>query len=330
MKEDKYTQEVIDQLAILEPTEADAPRAAAQALARLNQQMAAQEQGRLSYGIRRFFAMSKRKYATSFAMIVLLLIVAFSFPAVRAAASEFLGLFRVQKFAAISVSPEQIAILRQVAEEGLTPGNITIVEEPGAITPVDSVAEAQAITGLSSARTIPALGAPDTVYVADGGVANMTIDVDGSRAIAEAVGIDPALIPDSVDGALVDATVFAGIGQEWNGGTILLQTESPLVDYPDELDPTVLGEALLQVLGLNAEEAQRLAQEIDWTTTLLLPVPTEVATFSEVSVDGVSGIALASLDGANNALLWQKNGIVYLLTGSGELSELISLANGLQ
>ena len=49
---------------------------------------------------------------------VLFFAVLFSFPAVRAAASDFLGLFRVQKFAPISISPEQMAMLEQLAEGG--------------------------------------------------------------------------------------------------------------------------------------------------------------------------------------------------------------------
>jgi hypothetical protein len=327
---DDRIEEVLDMLSLLEPTAADAPRPAAQALARMRPQLVDEEDKRFSNRIRRFLTMSNRKYSYAALLVILLFGLAFAFPAVRAAANDFLGLFRVQKFAAISISPEQIAILERMAEEGLMPGELEVTEEPGELTPVDSLGEAAVTTGLIHVRTLDALGKPDEIYVADGGSGRLTIDLEGARAIVEAAGADPALLPDSLDGARVDVVVFTGVQQSWSDGTMLMQTESPLVEYPDDLDPTLLGGALLQVLGMNADEAQRLAQQIDWTSTLLLPVPQDFATFSEVTVDGVSGIALSSLDGEGSALLWQKDGVVYLLSNNGSTADLLSLAGSLR
>jgi len=104
-----------------------------------------------------------------------------------------------------------------------------------------------------------------------------------------------------------------------------MQAESPLVEYPDDIDPTVLGEALLQVLGTEPREAHRIANSIDWASTLLLPIPNEIVTFSEVIVDGVNGVALEPLDGEGGSLLWQKDGKMYMLSGQGSVDELLSL-----
>jgi hypothetical protein len=158
----------------------------------------------------------------------------------------------------------------------------------------------------------------------------LTIDLEGSRAILEATGVDPGLLPDTLDGKQVEVSVFAGVEQRWQNGTWLLQAESPLVEYPAEMDPAVLGQALLQVLGMSEEESSRLAQDIDWTSTLLLPIPRDFATFNEVIVDGVSGLALASLDGEHGVIMWQTDGVVYALNGAGSTAELVSLANSLQ
>jgi hypothetical protein len=255
---------------------------------------------------------------------VLLLAVLFSFPAVRAGASEFLGLFRVQKFAPISVSPSQIAVLEQLAEEGMEPGELVIRNEPGAITPVDSLSEASSRTGWD-VRALPGLGDAEVINVVDGGDGYLIIDLAAARAIVEAAGADPALLPDSLDGARVDVTAFAGVQQMWGEDTVFMQTESPLVAYPDDVDPTVLGEALLQVLGTEPREARRIAKSIDWASTLLLPIPTEMVTFSEVLIDGVDGVALTPLDGTGSALLWQKEGKMYMLRGEGSVEELVGL-----
>ncbi|MCB9421420.1 MAG: hypothetical protein H6667_16575 [Ardenticatenaceae bacterium] len=331
MNQEKEIQETLRQLSVLEPQAGDAPRPAAQALARVKLAVAAQKEERFMNRVGRWMTNPNRRLATAVALFLVVFMTAFSFPAVRAAASDFLGLFRVQKFAAISVSPEQIALLQQVAEEGLMPGQVEIIQEPGELHPVDSVAAAQAETGMAVVRTLAGQGDPAEIWVAEGGNGRLLVDLAGARKIVEAAGADPSLLPDSLDGAQVDVTVFAGVQQQWVNGIMLMQTASPEVDYPDDVNPTVLGEALLQMLGLNAAEAQRLAQNIDWTSTLLLPIPQDFASFNEVTVEGVSGLALNSVNGEGSALFWQKDGVVYLLLGPGLMADdLVSLAGTLE
>ena len=331
MNQEKEVQKVLDQLSVLEPQVGDTPRTAAQAMTRVRLAVDAQEDARLVNRMGRLMMQPNRRLATAVALFLIMFSAAFSFPAVRAAASDFLGLFRVQKFAAISVSPEQIALLQQVAEEGLMPGQVEIIEEPGELRQVESLDVAQLETGLSVVRTLANQGEPAEIWVADGGNGRIIVDLAGARAIVEAAGADPQLLPDSLDGAQVDVELFAGIQQQWADGTVLMQTASPEVDYPDDVDPTVLGEALLQVLGLSDAEAYRLARSIDWTSTVLLPVPQEFASFTEVTVDGVSGMALDSLGGEGSTLLWQKDGVVYILIGPNRSSnELVSLAGTLR
>ena len=85
------------------------------------------------------------------------------------------------------------------------------------------------------------------------------------------------------------------------------------------------------VLGLSADEAARLAQEIDWTSTLLLPVPTDFATFNEVMVNGKSGIAITSLEGTGSAVVWQEDGVLYMLSGETlSVEELLSFTGSIR
>ncbi len=327
---DRDTQEAIDLLSVLEPTAVDAPRPAAQALAEVNEKILKEAHISWRYRSTHFFALPGRRYATAVALAAIMLIFAFTFPNVRAAASEFLSLFRVQNITAITISPEQIAVLQAVAEQGLTPGEVEIINDPGELTLVDSIGEAEAMTGVTPVRTIGSLTEPEAIYVSSAGNGRFTIDLEGSRAIVEAVGVDPLLLPDELDGAQVYVAVFAGVAQEWDNDLLLLQSESPLVEYPDGLDTAVLGQALLQVLGLDEEEAIRLSQEIDWASTLLLPIPQDIATYQEVTVDGVSGMAISDLDGRAATILWQKDGIIYTLFGERGVEELVALANSLE
>lgn len=326
---DDEIQDVLDQLSALNPPKAVTPQATRQAYTRLQERIEQAEENRLSNQLWRILTMFNRKIAYG-AAFVLLFGIAFTFPQVRAAASDFLGLFRVQQFTAVSISPQQLALLEQVAEQGLTPGEVEILNEPGQTTPADSLEAARLSTGLETVRTIPSLGDPTEIYTVEGGNARLTIDLKGAQAIVAAVGGDPALLPDSLDGAQVDVSTYAGVEQSWEDGTTLMQTESPVVEYPEGLDPAVLGEALLQVLGLDADEAHNLAQTIDWTSTLLLPIPRNVATFHEVSVNGVSGMAISSLETADSVLLWQDGGMVYVLAGQTTVEKLLELAGSMQ
>jgi anti-sigma factor RsiW len=319
--EDKKIQDVLEALEVLSPTAAEAPRPAAQALAEVQRRITPRP---VSAGRFAFFARHRTAFAAL--MFVGLIAVTLLSPAVRAAASDFLGLFRVQKFAAVSISPQQLALLEEVAGSGLYPGEIEMIDPPGEPQSVDSLEQAQ--TWFDRSIRVPnGLGEPFGIFVTDGGRGRLIINVENARRLLRAAGVDPALIPDTLDGQAVDVTIYPAVSQQWDD-VVLVQSPSPLVAYPDDVDVVALGEALLQFLGLNESQARRLASSIDWTNTLLLPIPENVATFNEVRADGSPALLLSSLDGRQVGLLWQKEGVVYALSGSsGE--ELIEIANSL-
>lgn len=330
MSEDKQVQEVMAQLVMLEPTEAEAPRPVRLAFARIQAELAPPERPNWLARLLQSLLAPQRRLATAVSLAIVLLAVSFSFPAVRAAASDFLGLFRVEKFAAVEITPEQMAILRQAAEQDLMPGELEVDKEPGLLTPVDSLSKAATVTGLTAVYTIPALGDPREIFVTSGGNGHFTINEANTRRLLEAANLDPNLLPDGLDGARIAVATYSGVEQRWGDGTTLLQTNSPEVRYPEALDPALLGEALLQILGLSPLEAQRLASEIDWTSTLLLPIPSNIASYEEMTVNGSSAIGLTSLDNRIHMLIWQENGRLYLLAGSQSTAELAELANGLE
>ena len=134
-----------------------------------------------------------------------------AFPSVRAAAGEFLGLFRVQTFAPISVSTQQLALLEQLGEEGLEPGEFVVTEEIGEPETVDSPEEAAALAGYTP-KELPNRGELIRTYMMSGGAGHLIVDLEGARAIVAAAGADPLLLPDSLNGARVDVTVHDSVG----------------------------------------------------------------------------------------------------------------------
>jgi hypothetical protein len=210
-KHEENIQEVLETLSVLSPTVAETPRPVPQALARLRLEI---EPKPNAFIFGRLTEMFKRKYTLATMAFLVLFSLAFAFPAVRAAASDFLGLFRVQKFAAISVSPEQLAMLEEIAKSGLLPGEIEMIQEPGQPTAVGSIAEAEAFSG-QAVKTLAELGQPDQIFTMTGGSGRLIVNVADTRAIVETVGVDPALIPDSLDGEPVAVTVYSAVSQQW-------------------------------------------------------------------------------------------------------------------
>ncbi|MEM7330851.1 MAG: hypothetical protein AAF490_02080 [Chloroflexota bacterium] len=333
MRKEDEVQKVLDQLGSLAPTEQDRPVSAKVMLSRINreiEQPAAQRNGVSFWDtLAAFLFAPSRRLAFTAVLVAMMFITGLTSPTFRAAASDFLGNFRVQKFAAISISPDQLAILEQVAQSGLTPGQLQFVDEPGEATAVDSLGEATRLTGVRQILTLPNQAQPSDIFVTDGGSALFTIDIESSKAILEMAGADPNLLPVELNEANIRIFVYSGIAQTWDDGTMLLQTQSPLVEYPEGIDPAPLGQALLQLLGLSEEEANRLSMQIDWTSTLVLPIPTNIGTFQEVTVQGVSGLFVSAIDG-ESGLVWQKEGNIFMLTSPGDLASLLELANELK
>ena len=317
--------DALNRLSVLSPDAAETATSRA-ALARYRERAAST--GRGMSMIRRNTIMLTRRIA--FAGLALLLIIAglVAFPSVRAAANDFLGLFRVQKFAPISVSSQQLALLERLGEEGLEPGEFVVTQELGEPQTVDSPEAAAAIAGFTP-QELPNRGELIRSYVMDGGAGHLIVNLAGARAIVEAAGADPLLLPDSLDGARVDVTVYESIGLLYDSGAILIQSPVPDVNYPADVNPAVLGEALLQVLGTEPAEARRIAQSIDWTSTLLLPVPQDLGSYREAAVNGVTGVVLEPFNPeAEAAVVWQKEGMVYMMrAGRLSVDDLLALAN---
>ena len=112
--------------------------------------------------------------------------------------------------------------------------------------------------------------------------------------------------------------------------TILLQMSSPSITAPEGLDVTRLGETYLQVLGMGAEEAASFAQTIDWTTTLVVPVPVYGTNYSEVEIDGTTGALIQQPGDFEYMLLWVKEGTVYVLIGPGNAQTALEIGNSLK
>lgn len=288
-----------------------------------------------------FPAMFKQKRVWTALAVIAVLAIALSLTPVRAWASDFLSLFRVEKVTVIQFDPEAARQMegeisaQQEAIERIVESNLTVTRE-GETTSVASIEEAAAAAGFTP-RIPTGMENPQLAYE-PGAHVSLTIDQPQMQAIFDAFDMDVQL-PEEVDGKSVEASlptaVVAAAGCEAGDATRSLpenctgfvQMPSPTVDAPEGLDMQKTGAALFELLGYTKEEAARLSQNIDWTTTLVLPVPiTENVTVSEMPVDGVTGTLVISNDDDSYTLVWVNDGMLYALRGYGGANEAAALA----
>jgi hypothetical protein len=288
------------------------------------------------------------KWAALAASLVLVS-VAFTFPAVRAGAQAFLDLFRVVSVSAISFDAERLNELEQLDLSSLDLPNIVgenveVLAESGPPTSYATLEDAGAAAGhrVLTPAWLPAGWALTTIEVAGENAARVTVATEPLRQVLEALGIDDVSVPAGLDGQQVTIRVRPVVHLEFThtpadgqlqslGGNLqLLQARSPEVTFPAGLDLAAFAEVGLRILGIERDEAYRLAQSIDWRSTLIVPVPAANASFTEVNVAGNDALLIQPRDEYGGLLLWASGDKVYALGGPLPAPELIEVAQTLQ
>lgn len=285
-------------------------------------------------------------------LVMAMLALAFAFPPVRAIANNFLGLFRVERITVVPVDEDQLSDRLQSSNqlENLFSENVDYAGG-GEIQTVKDAQEASSLANIP-VRLPVKTDAPSQLLVQPGGSVSMVIDVRQLRGILEEVGQENVTLSDTLDGETVSVDipnlVMALYGEcsdstdgdpdevssYYNSDCVqLIQMQSPTVNAPPDLDINQLGNAFLQILGMDPDEAAQFAAAVDWTSTLVLPVPRSNTTYQDVTVDGVPGtlIIQGSLnDPYHYMLVWVKDGVIYGLSGNDNPENALELANSLQ
>lgn len=274
----------------------------------------------------------------------LVLTSAFALPSVRAAAAAFLDFFRVVNFAPVSV---QAARVRQLGRQGIDLPRILgqqtrALQRPA---PPQAVASPEAA---AKAAGIP-LGQPTWLPV---GLGLQRIDVVGGEAwrftastaklqqVLTSLGIDDVSVPPSIDGQVVTMSVAPVVRLSYADGNrhaLLVEARQPEITLPRGVDLAQLGEIALRVLGADRTEAYRMAQGIDWRTTLIVPIPADVSTFRKVNIEGHEGLlvvtapkAAGGRSPAESRLLWSAGDRVFGLVGNLPPDQLFDMAQSVQ
>jgi len=270
-------------------------------------------------------------------------------PAAQAVAQDFLNLFRVKRFTAVTVDPAVIARLEegQLDFEALLGDSVETLKEPGQPVTVTSTEEASQLAGIPvrlPASVPDGFGTPD-IQVQGEASLRFTANTARLQAILDALGMADVKLPDQLNGAVVTLSKPPIVSAEYTNGRsriTLAQARNPDISLPDGVRLSDLGEIALRVAGMSAEDAQRFAQSIDWNTTLLVPIPANAASFREVEVRGTTGLLVTADRAAGgpaasgkelpqgSLLLWSEGDIVFALAGNPSGITLVDMANALQ
>lgn len=272
---------------------------------------------------------------------------AFTFPAVRAGAQAFLDLFRVVNFTGVAFDPERLAKLPTTGLDlpQMIGQQVEVLKQPHDPVAYATAEEAGAAAGVR-VRT-PAWLPPgfELMGVGVGGDGEMrfTASTANLRLVLDALAIGDVTIPEGIDGqqfqVRVPPVVHLTYGVNGRPAATLIEAQTPEVSFPAGLDPAALGEIGLRILGLSRSDAYRIAQSVDWRTTLLVPVPVTAASFRQVNIQGETALLIEANNSerpnksgmpGESVLLWSQQGVVYALTSLVGPDTLIDIAQTLQ
>jgi len=265
-----------------------------------------------------------------------------SFAPARGWGQKILDMLRVQKVAVVTVDLPMHDEHNGMRQPGralarLISDSVVVTMKPGEPTVEPTVNAASGMAGFGI-RTLDELGAPAKILVNAEMAFHMTLNRDRMQAVLDAAGRSDIQVPADADGSTVAVHIpkmvrlLYGSCPAGNCMTFM-QVPSPIISVPPGLNLGEIAEAGLQVAGMSAAEAHAFSQTVDWSSTLVIPIPQRGSSSRTIPVDGVTGTlvelaAQGSFPG-RYTLIWVKNGIVCSLEGRGDPNQAIAAAGSL-
>ncbi|MBI5035230.1 MAG: hypothetical protein HZB51_32285 [Chloroflexi bacterium] len=300
-----------------------------------------------------------RRYRAAWAMVALvaLFAVSMTFPPVQTFAQGLLAQFRVSKITVVSVNTtflDQIlgnnAMSKQIGQ--MLSDSVTVTKKPNKPQSAADTAQASQLAGFGVRLPTSRNDKPQMI-VQDGGAMEFVVNRARAQKLIDELGVKDVQLPASLDGALIKVSVAPSVaagygkcpdlmaseetrassGQSMTNCIILTQVPSPVVDTPPDLDLAALAKMGLQISGMSREQANSFAQTVDWTSTLVVPVPRNAAEHKKITVDGVEGylIQRTMSEVPQYVIVWVKNKIIHAIAGVGtDTTAAMNMANSLK
>ncbi len=343
-------QRVSGQFAMLEPRATESPRAPQMAFAQFTQkQLALRKEG---FSMRNIFSSRSRPLWIGLSVIVLLAI-ALTLPPVQAWAEGVLAQFRVKNIVVLPVDTTGLQSLNNNSTfaqrmSQLVSDSTKVLKESGKPQDAANAAEASKLAGF--AVRLPSNRGNAARFTVQGGAAfEFVVNRARAQSLLNEAGFSSMQLPASIDKATIKVNMPAGVMAFYGdcpkkdptapalaqpiarNCVVVSQMPSPTVDTPPNVDLTQLAEIGLQFTGMTKDQARAFSQNIDWTSTLVVPIPRNGSSYKQVQVDGVKGNLIeTTYYGLQYTLIWVKNGIIYVIEGAGDPATAIAIADSMK
>jgi hypothetical protein len=152
----------------------------------------------------------------------------------------------------------------------------------------------------------------------------MPANIDGSKlfitggpAVVQFYGDPTASRPSATD-------PFSGMPK-----LVIAQGKGPGVQS-DGVTVEQLQQYLLAQPGISPSLAAQIRAIKDPSSTLPIPIPVDMATSKQITVQGVQGVFIGDSTGLGSALIWSKDGMVFGGAGTLTEAEILAVANSLR
>ena len=270
------------------------------------------------------------------AVVALLLGGVLATPTGRAVATELLGQFRVQKFALITVAPQDpVANFASLEQLGTLHVPEDMHEAGAEVTSVAAAAEQVGFTVLQPTHLPSGLSANPQVHTMPASTVSFTVDRDKALAYLAEQDHSDVNVPEALDDSTIHLTIAAAVlliyGDDAGQVSLVVgQSPSPTVTVSGDATLEQFRSFLLSLPGLPADTVAQLRAIDDWTQTLPIPVPQDEAVSQHVTVSGAPGVSVQDAQTRHGVVLWQRDGMVYGVGGSYGEQELLAVAASLQ
>jgi hypothetical protein len=245
-------------------------------------------------------------------------------------ADSIFQIFEVKQFTAVTVAPADLQTLGQLSQFG----TLTWSSEP---TPhkVASLAAASAETGLPAISvTVPASVTATAQYGAlPRTSATFVFNAAAARAAAAAIGRTAPPMPAKLDGSRLVLTggpaIMATYG-DGTGKTLIVGVATAPTVSSDGASVADIQAYLLSQPSVTPALAAQIRAISDPGSTLPVPIPLGQAAAKNVGVHGTTGLFIGDSTGLGSGVLWQQNGLVYVVGGTLTEAETLAVANSLK
>ena len=353
--------EVYDLLGSLEPTGNDIPDTQ-KALTTLRTRMEAEgltekkPQVALLRGVstpRLLRLNHKRRYGWIAAAVAAALIALLVLPNAGVLANEFLSMFQPKQFQPVAVNPQDLnsSLLSDLQNFG----HIDYQNMSRGITTSDQTTEEQVKDAIHFPLLLPTnlpsgVSSTPKFSIFEGGNATFTFDATQARAYMARKGYKNVSIPANLDGSSYSITMSIGAIVTYQPTSCQNQTKSEKTGSMQCMFSLVLAEIPSPVIQASSNSAslsqlrdffmslpdqsddvRNLLQHVDLQNGVVpLPIPPQLHA-RQVTAHGSSAVLVNEQSLKVGAVLWQSQGIIYLIAAqTGNSSQLLETANSLQ